>query len=66
MAVLHAAQATAMLVLANDFALPVITTFLDGPPGRDVTASRITEQLALPLGPAVAGFLAISALFTSS
>ncbi len=63
MAVLHAAQAVAMLVLANDFALPVITTFLDGPPGGDVTPARVTEQLSIPLGPAVAAFLGISALF---
>ena len=63
MAVLHAAQAVAMLVLANDFALPVITTFLDGPPGGDVTPDRVSEQLSIPLGPAVACFLGISALF---
>ncbi len=61
MAVVHAAQAAAMLVLANDFALPVTTNFLNGPPGRG--PGQFTEQLALRLGPAVATFLLISAVF---
>jgi hypothetical protein len=63
MAVAHAVQATAMVLLANDFALPVVTTFLDGPPGDAVTADRLTEQFTIRLGPAVAAFLAISAVF---
>jgi hypothetical protein len=63
MAALHAAQAVAMVLLANEFALPVITTFLDGPPGSGVTPERVTEQFTIRLGPAVAAFLAISAIF---
>lgn len=61
MAVLHAGQAAAMLVLSNDFALPVTTNFLDGPPGTG--PGTLTEQVALRLGPMVATFLLISAVF---
>ena len=47
-----------MVVLANDFALPVTAAFMEGPPGSPAT----TEELfTLPLGPAVAAFLFISA-----
>ncbi|MEO8510928.1 MAG: heliorhodopsin HeR [Chloroflexota bacterium] len=59
MGVLHAVQGIAVLLLSNDFALPVTAAFMEGPPGTPAT----TEQLfTLPIGPAVAGFLFLSAI----
>ena len=59
MGLLHAIQGTAVLLLSNDFALPVTAAFMEGPPGTPTT----TEQLfTLPLGPAVAIFLFLSAV----
>ncbi|GIG40622.1 heliorhodopsin HeR [Cellulomonas phragmiteti] len=60
-AVAHAAQAAAVLALSNDFALPVTGTYLEGPPGTP--GGERVEILDLPLGPAVAAFFALSALF---
>lgn len=60
-AVAHALQATAVVALSNDFALPVTGTYLDGPPGTPNGDQVVL--LDLPLGPAVAGFFALSALF---
>ena len=58
MGLLHAVQGAAVVVLSNDFALPVTAAFMQGPPG----SSAPTEELfTLPLGPAVAAFLFLSA-----
>jgi hypothetical protein len=59
MGLLHAAQGLAVLLLSNDFALPVTAAFMDGPPGTPATTA---ELFTLPLGPAVAGFLFLSAI----
>lgn len=59
MGLLHAAQGVAMLVLSNSFSLPVTATFMEGPPG---TPPKLTEWFSVPLGPAVAAFLFISAI----
>ena len=59
MGFLHAIQAIAVLLLSNDFALPVTAAFMEGPPG---TPSSTEELFTLPLGPAVAAFLFMSAL----
>ena len=59
MGLLHAAQGIAVLVLSNDFALPVTAAFMEGPPG---TPASTEELFTLPLGPAVAAFLLLSAL----
>lgn len=59
MGLLHAVQGIAVLSLSNDFALPVTAAFLDGPPG---TPAATEELFTLPLGPAVATFLFLSAL----
>ncbi len=60
-AVIHALQAALVLVLANDFALPVTGTYLEGPPGTDL-GDPVT-LFETPVGVAVAGFLALSAFF---
>jgi hypothetical protein len=60
-AALHAVQAVAVLVLANDFTLPVTAGYLNGPPG-----SGLYEQVTLfdsPIAYGVALFLALSAVF---
>ena len=60
-AVVHAAQAVAVLLLANDFTLPMTGTYLAGPPGTDPS-----EQVTLwnvPTGQAIALFLALSSVF---
>lgn len=58
MAALHFGQGAAVLFLSNDFALPVTASFMEGPPGSPAA----TEQLfTVPLGPAVAAFLFLSA-----
>lgn len=59
-AVLHAVQATAVLVLATDFALPVTASYLAGPPGSAPLDRQVLFDI--PTGSAVAGFLALSAL----
>ncbi len=59
LALLHAAQGALVLVLANDFALPVTIGFLQGPPGSELASETLFE---LPIGPAVAAFLFLAAL----
>jgi hypothetical protein len=60
LAVLHVAQALAVLVLANDFAVTITSTFPQGPPG---TAPPPPEALLdVRIGLAVAVFLGLAAL----
>lgn len=59
-AVLHAAQAVAVLVLTTDFALPVTASYLAGPPGTP--AGDPTLLFDIPTGAAVAAFLILSSL----
>jgi hypothetical protein len=59
MALLHGAQGAALLALSNDFTLPVTATFMEGPPGSRPT--ELTTLFDLPIGPAVAAFVLISA-----
>lgn len=59
LALLHAAQGLAILVLSNDFALPVTIGFLQGPPGSELASETLFE---LPIGAAVAAFLFLAAL----
>ena len=54
----HLAQAIVMLVLSNDFSLPVTRTFLNGPPG---TTPQQQAWFNITLGPAVALFLLLAA-----
>lgn len=58
MGLLHAVQGAAVVVLSNDFALPVTAAFMEGPPGSSASTQ---ELFTLPLGPAVAAFLFLSA-----
>jgi len=53
-----AVQAAMIAVLTNDFSLPVIGTFMEGPPG---TAPGMQELFSIPTGWGVFAFLAISA-----
>ena len=58
--VLHAAQAVAILVLAGDFAITVVETFAEGPPGTPPPAPEALFDVRI--GWAVAAFLALAAL----
>lgn len=58
--VIHAAQAVAILVLANDFAIPVVATFLDGPPGSGTEDSATLFDVRF--GWAIAAFLLLAAI----
>jgi len=60
-AAFHAVQAGLVVALSNDFTLPVTGTYLAGPPGT--TPSESVTVLDTPIGLAVAGFLALSAIF---
>ena len=60
MGALHAVQGGAILALSNDFSLPVFGTFMEGPPGSgDPTIHHLFD---LPVGPAVAAFVFVSAV----
>ena len=59
MGVLHAVQGIAVVLLSTEFALPVTAAFMEGPPGSPTST---TELFELPIGPAVAAFLFLSAL----
>ncbi|MEI7993049.1 MAG: heliorhodopsin HeR [Actinomycetota bacterium] len=59
MGTVHLAQGILILFLSNDFALPVHATFMEGPPGSVPVAMR--QLFELPIGPAVASFVLISA-----
>lgn len=57
----HLTLATIVLLVTNDFSLPVTATYLAGPPG-----SSFTDPITLfniPTGYAVAAFLGLSSLF---
>lgn len=57
---IHLVQVIVILLLSNDFSLPVTETFPEGPPGSDPPASGTLWDM--PLGPAVALFLALAAI----
>ena len=58
MGLFHAAQGIAILLLSNDFALPVNATFLQGPPGTDLELRHLFD---IRIGWGVAAFVLISA-----
>ncbi len=57
---LHAVQAVAVVVLASDFAIDLSTAYPAGPPGTRLPQPSTTFDV--PIGPAVAAFLALAAL----
>lgn len=61
MGVLHAVQGIAVLLLANDFSLPVTGSFPEGPPGTPVGEPTVLFELWIAGG--VAAFLFLSAFF---
>jgi len=56
----HAAQGLLILLLANDFALPVTGTFLSGPPGDEPL--ELTDLFEIRIAWGVATFVFISAI----
>ncbi len=61
MGALHALQGLAVLLLANNFTLPVTETFLEGPPGSAPPQPEALFDLSIAWGVAV--FLFLSAFF---
>lgn len=60
LAVAHAAQGVAILLLANDATIPMSWSYIDGPPA---SGSTVTDTLwDVPFGPAVAAFLFLAAI----
>jgi hypothetical protein len=60
-AAVHALQAVLVLLLANDFTLPVTASYLAGPPGTPPSDTVTLLNSSVAWG--VAGFFALSALF---
>ncbi|MGC0250281.1 heliorhodopsin HeR [Pseudactinotalea sp. Z1748] len=60
-AVVHAAQAVAVVLLATDFTLPITASYLAGPPGSPPGEAVTLWDVPIPL--AIATFLVLSALF---
>jgi len=61
MGALHFIQGVLILVLATDFTLPIVATYLQGPPGTDDFERVVLFDLSIAWG--VATFLFLSALF---
>ena len=57
----HLAQMVVVLVLANDFSLPIVARYMSGPPGS--TFAEPVTLLDTPVGLTVAIFLGLSAFF---
>lgn len=62
-AALHAVQAAAMLALSTAVSLPVTALFATGPPGTEPDGAALDTLFEVRLGPAVASFLLLSAVF---
>jgi hypothetical protein len=60
MGAFHAVQGVAILLLANEFALPVTASFLDGPPGAG--EPRLYELFEVRIAWGVAAFVFLSAI----
>lgn len=60
---LHLASAAAMIALSNDFRIGIGSFWLGGPPGTDPADGTTVTVWEYPLGPAVAAFSLLSALF---
>ena len=60
LAVLHAVQAVLIIVLSSEFAITVVSTFPEGPPGTRVPPSE--PLFDVRVGVAIAVFLALAAI----
>lgn len=63
LAALHLTSGVLMLVLSNGFTIGISSFSIGGPPGTDPTEGTVTTVWDYPLGPAVAAFAFLSALF---
>ncbi len=59
----HLAQAVTFVLLSNDVSFDVWATFPTGPPGEAASGDRLEVLFSYPLGPAVALFSLLSAVF---
>ncbi len=62
-AVLHLVSGIAMIVLGNDFSLPISLFNLAGPPGTPISEGFLEELGQVPLAPMTAAFMLLSSLF---
>lgn len=63
LAILHLGQAAALLFLTTDFAIPVVTSYVDGPPGAGEQSGLVTSTLFdLPIGFVIVLFLVLAGL----
>lgn len=62
MGVIHVIQGTLMLVLSSNYSLPIKTSFLQYDPITKAIAPMTNTIISVPIGPAVAMFLFISAI----
>lgn len=63
MGLLHLAQGTIVLALANDFSLPVIATFMEGPPGSAPPSVDPLFDVSIAWGVAIFLFMSAVAHF---
>ncbi|WP_133867020.1 heliorhodopsin HeR [Ilumatobacter fluminis] len=63
LAALHATSGVLMLVLNNGFEIGISSFSIGGPPGTDPESGTVSTVWEYPLGPAVAAFAFLSALF---
>ena len=63
MGALHLVSGAAMVLLSNDFTLPVSTFSFNGPPGTPLSQGVTNLVFDVPLGVATASFLLLSAFF---
>ncbi len=61
--VLHLVSGVVMVILANDFSLPITSFNLNGPPGTPVSEGTLSTLVDVRLAPLTAAFLFLSALF---
>ena len=66
MGILHLSQGILVLTLANDFSLPVIATFMNGPPGAAPPVPTELFQVRIAWGVAVFLFMSAAAHFIIS
>jgi hypothetical protein len=64
MGLLHAIQGALVLALANDFTLPVIATYMAGPPGASQPSVEPLFEVSIAWGVAVFLFISAAAHFT--